>query len=373
MADGKLPCCVVSASTKRARHAYMPGCSPVLKFLAARLHLFSFILSDDSIMLSHFLRHYHRLGVSASHTRVAIRARRSGNPAALNDTLSALDRAGVPRDNVRVVHSAPSDALKIQLMNEQIKSLALDDWFIYADVDELFDYPCELHGAIERNKFCFAGLMWDQMAANGRITEMRATPDVGLQYPLQCRIRATLGRHLKTTKVILHRVSTLKVSATENFTSTAWDGNRTYFRTTHDIKGPTFAASRCAVRGIVRHFTMTSQQLASNAQKATDYRMPTGSLNYANATCGQADPRTGKCLDYAILQRFMETLSNVRNLSALISARSTIGGGSEPNASHLLSRTTNPTMAHVARLCPLSILHMSKGEPCSPRNPSDCR
>ena len=98
-------------------------------------------------MLLHFLRHYHRLGVWPSHTSVAIRARRSASQAATNATLQVLRQAGVPDSNVRMVLSPPSDALKIQLTNEHLARLGSADWSIYADVDELLDYPSEPKGA----------------------------------------------------------------------------------------------------------------------------------------------------------------------------------------------------------------------------------
>ena len=345
------PCCVVHGSTKSARHAASPGCQPALQFLAAQLHLFSFILSDDSVMLGHFLSHYHRLGVRPSHTHVAIRMRRSGGVGPLEATRAALRHANVPDANVRVLHTAPSDELKIRLINERIDAVPASSWFVYADVDELFDYPCELQGAVARSKACFAGAMWDQLASTGGVTTMLAgAPDVTEQYPLQCRIRATAVPHLQTTKVILHRV----LSGTNK---TATSGTRTYFRTTHAISGATPAATRCAVRGLVRHYTMTTRQLAGNAQKASAYRVPRGlrpseSRNYANATCGNVDARTGGCLDYAMLQRFMEERLASR------------AAGKRANA--------NATSIDVSPLCPQTLARMAKGAPCSPTNKEMC-
>lgn len=332
------PCCVIHGSTKMARHAYSPGCRPALEFLAPRLHLFSFILADDSDMLRHFLRHYHRLGVLPTHTRVAIRARRSATRASTDATLTVLREAGVPDANVRMIHSPPSDSLKIQLMNEHLKSLGTNDWSIYADVDELFDYPCELQGAVKRNKFCFAGTMWDQLAANGNITELTPEPDLAAQYPLQCRIRATVVPRVQMSKVILHRV----------YGDTRLGDALVRFRTTHSIIGNNSLSSRCAVRGLVRHYTMTQRQRVSNSQKArlrVGGASVTDARNYANATCGNIDPRTGDCLDYALLQRFMDNLAS--------KASDAYG---------------------VSPLCPQTLQRMQKGAPCDEkRNPDMCR
>ena len=279
MAHVQPPCCVVHGSTKLARHAYSPNCRPALHFLAPRLYLFSFILADDSAMLLHFLRHYHRLGVWPSHTSVAIRARRSASQAATNATLQVLRQAGVPDSNVRMVLAPPSDAVKIQLTNEHLARLGSADWSIYADVDELFDYPCELQGAVRRNKYCFAGAMWDQLAADGNITEMAASPDLAEQYPLQCRIRATMVPRLQISKVILHRVyGNAHADAPPSMEALV------RFRTTHSIIGNNSASTRCAVRGLVRHYTMTARQRVSNAQKAALRVAGTSASDHRNAT-----------------------------------------------------------------------------------------
>ena len=49
------------------------NCKPVLAFLAPRLFLFTFILSDDSAMLYHWIRHYLKLGVLPAHLVVVVR------------------------------------------------------------------------------------------------------------------------------------------------------------------------------------------------------------------------------------------------------------------------------------------------------------
>ena len=358
MAHVQPPCCVVHGSTKQARHAYSPNCRPALHFLAPRLYLFSFILADDSAMLLHFLRHYHRLGVWPSHTSVAIRARRSASQAATNATLQVLRQAGVPDSNVRMVLSPPSDALKIQLTNEHLARLGSADWSIYADVDELFDYPCELQGAVRRNKYCFAGAMWDQLAADGNITEMAASPDLAEQYPLQCRIRATMVPRLQISKVILHRVyGNAHADAPPSMDALV------RFRTTHSIIGNNSASTRCAVRGLVRHYTMTARQRVSNAQKAalrvagtsaSDHR------NYANATCGNIDVRTGNCLDYALLQRFMDN-----------QVAQTQRGSAAPSTKER-GHPTATTPRGLSQLCPVSLEHMQKGAPCATDNPDMC-
>ena len=311
-------------------------------------------------MLLHFLRHYHRLGVWPSHTSVAIRARRSASLAATNATLRVLQQAGVPGSNVRMIHAPPSDTLKIQLMNEHLMRLGSADWSIYADVDELFDYPCELQGAVTRNKYCFAGAMWDQLAADGNITEVAESPDLAVQYPLQCRIRATVVPRLQISKVILHRVyGNARADAPPD------DSALVRFRTTHSIVGNNSMASRCAVRGLVRHYTMTARQRMSNAQKAAlkvSGTNPADRRNYANATCGNIDAHTGACLDYALLQRFMD--NQVEQAQGKRSSK-----GSRERTG---SASAGQKPLGLSQLCPMSLERMQKGAPCGREHPEMC-
>ena len=339
-------------STKQPRHAYHDGCVPVLRFLADRLYLFSFILSDDTLMLRHFVAHYKRLGVLPAHMSVAVRARQSTTVAAANATLDAIRAAGVPSENLQIVHAPPSDSLKIELMNRHIASLPLSAWAIYADVDELFDYPCELQGAVERLRVCYLGTMWDQMAITGNITELMEAPDLAVQYPLQCRIRASIPGQ-QHTKVILHR------ALGQNRNPQPGD-QRNRFRTTHAVVG-NLTHTACRTRGLVRHYTMTTRQMRSTAQKAA-FRAGAGlgamltvrgdgsahpsaaqHRNYANASCGPSvndDTRTGGCKDYQSMLQFMQKQVVAANQGTALDQLRTL------------------------RLCPQSLTKMEVGAPC---------
>ena len=128
--------------------------------------------------------------------------------------------------------------------------------------------------------------MWDQLAANGNISELADQPDIALQYPLQCRIRATVVPRVQITKVILHRV--YGDSKAENPPKHAL----VRFRNTHAIAGSNYTSSRCGTRGLVRHYTMTAHQWVGNRQKAAmriDGPSVAETRNYANATCGNVD------------------------------------------------------------------------------------
>ena len=255
------------------------------------VHLLSLILAGDALMLQQWLWHYHGLGVLPERTNIAIRMQRSAPSSAVAETMGVLQRAGVPQGNVRLVHALPSDDLKLKLINAKLASLASKDWFIYADVDELFDYPCT-HD-LNRHQ-CLSGTMWDQMAAGGRVVPMRVGGvPLTEQFPLQCQVRSNVMQRQMFTKVIL-----LSVGGNGSRYSL-----RRTFRTTHETNG------KCALAGAVRHYSMTTQQLYSTVQKARarqhSHRGGGSSRNWANGTCGDPDPATGACQDYVHLLTFM--------------------------------------------------------------------
>ena len=328
------PCCVLHGTTKHRSHGTSPGCVPALRFLAPQLWLYSFILSDDSLMLRHFLSHYQGLGVWANQSRFGIRVRRRGRAEELQATLAVLREYRIPDSNYRLLHTAPSDEVKLAMVNQHLERLPKGAYSVYADVDELFDYPCELEGAVRRGKDCISGAMVDQLSAGGNITEMTAEPDLAIQYPLQCRIREAVVPHLQSSKIILHRVDGRACKPGDTCGRMTFQG----FRTTHAVAempredhlmlpemrvrpmATNGSWTRCAVRGIVRHYTMTTKQLLGNAEKATQHDEQPASgagqppvpglvLNYANATCGHLDPKSGKCLDYALLHDFMRDIA----------------------------------------------------------------
>ena len=227
----------------------------------------------------------------------------------------------------------------------------------------------QLEGAVKRKKLCFAGLMWDQLAANGNISELTDQPDIAMQYPLQCRIRATVVPRVQTTKVILHRVYG------DNKAEHPPRYSLVRFRNTHAIAGNNSASSRCATRGLVRHYTMTAHQWVGNRQKAAirvDGPSVAETRNYANATCGNVDKSTGGCLDYELLQRFMD-----RQVASVISRSAHAGKREDRPSANAASGSSEggggEAVTGVSRLCPQTLEQMQEGAPCSSTHVEMCR
>ena len=266
--------CVLHGMTKHSTQIRAMHRSRLFE-ISHKLYLFSFLLAKDGLMLGHWLRHYHQLGVLPMHTSIAVRLEPGESEAAMHDVMHALHQAGVPLSHVRVLSAPPSDTLKVRTINEAIASLPSDSWFIYADVDEHFVYPCWI-----APKRCMLGVMVDQLANDGNISVATEVPSLADQYPLQCRIRKYLqpkSNYLKTILFSVRQGATGKLRA---------------FRNTHNL-----ANSSCTLLGVVRHYSMTGQQMDGNVLRTRETRGDThkggeaAARNYANATCGKQTHR----------------------------------------------------------------------------------
>ena len=282
--------CVLHGNTKHP-HQVPKVTQPNLAQAADRLYLFGFVLPVDSLMLRHWLRHYHSLGVRPNQTSMAIRVDEGTNhQPALDATLHVLDSMGVPRENIEILRAAPSDDLKIASINKAMDAAPIDSFFIYADVDELFDYPCNISPHNLAKYKCMTGLMVDQMASNGNISDALESPSLVDQFPMQCKVRFYLQPRSIFYKTIIVTTGGSKFP-------------KRRFRTTHAVN------SSCTPTGLVRHYSMTGQQLSNNAERRNiDPQKPDVNkvaVNYANTTCGTFDPKTGACMDYTKLYNFM--------------------------------------------------------------------
>ena len=199
------PCCVMPHTNNprphfvRCQHA---PCLPVLAFLASRLHILTYLTAGDAeapMKLRHWLRHYHNLGAWPNQTHVALRLGGTGRGGGLGgggggsregsavdvsngigsgnargessntllECLAVLAEARVPAHNVQRIHAAQSDSVKMAVMNERVGSLPPGHWHVYADVDELIDYPCNLQALVGSRLHpirCLVGTMWDQVS-----------------------------------------------------------------------------------------------------------------------------------------------------------------------------------------------------------------
>ena len=153
----------------------------------------------------HYLGH---LGVRPNHTLVDVHAGQLGGfGRSSHSTEAFVARARawhVPPANIVVHEGAFSDPYKVARINERITRLPDDAWFVYADGDELFSYPCDLPRWVARGVGSFEGGMVDMLSRSGRIEPLAEEPAIHVQYPRHCFVREHLGR-MRAVKMVLHR------------------------------------------------------------------------------------------------------------------------------------------------------------------------
>ena len=137
------------------------------------------VSADAKVMLAHFLSHYERAGIRLA-TNAAFLVHVPPNATASGSTVLQL-LAGKGVRNV-VVEDAYHSNIKRARINAHIKSLPPDSWLVYADVDELFHFPCEL------THDCYSAQLVDRLATDPSVPAMMTSSDPRQQFPI-CAVR----------------------------------------------------------------------------------------------------------------------------------------------------------------------------------------
>ena len=192
------------------------GYRPALHFLSDMLYFMCPLFSFSSLV-HHVVQHYRdRVGVQVEHMMfwLGLNIRHDIRASQL-----ALQNAGIPATSIRIINASNSSAGIIRswsaMLNAHILELPVGAYFIKADVDEFFTYPCYMESLIRRmqhqNKpLNFCAQMQDGTAANGKLQKIQESPDVLQQFPGRCYIRQCMRGMMrlpvKTHKTILFKV-----------------------------------------------------------------------------------------------------------------------------------------------------------------------
>eukprot|EP00971_Amphidinium_carterae_P177668 3524124-Amphidinium_carterae.1 len=102
-----------------------------LHWMSNKVRLFSMVRVTDTMLLQHFLRHYHNLGVVLSkNARFVLQGETP--PSASSEVFRVLRQYNV--SNYRVVQNY-SSKLKTQLINKYLATLQNGLWVLYPDID----------------------------------------------------------------------------------------------------------------------------------------------------------------------------------------------------------------------------------------------
>ena len=170
-----------------------------LHFLRPHLHAFTY-MAPDALLVAHWLKHYIELGIPTRNLAIHMRSREDRtDEAALNATLGELARSGV--QITRQVNLTRGHFLSTQLIsrslvdavNAYLQTLPSHAWVILADSDEFFSMPCGLARLIRGRHDAFLAKMVDRLAADGSIPPLAPSPDISVQYPIECLLRQALS------------------------------------------------------------------------------------------------------------------------------------------------------------------------------------
>lgn len=86
-------------------------------------------------------------------------------------------------------------------------NLRPDDWIIYADLDEFYEYPVPLRELIrimeEANDWAIHGYIIDRVAEDGNLKQIEPLPhNIGSQFPIGCKLTGKIFR-ANTRKIML--------------------------------------------------------------------------------------------------------------------------------------------------------------------------
>lgn len=167
--------------------------------------------------LSHFIRHYRDLGIPPSHMHILLNTTDEASPR-LAAAKTLLAEEGV--EDVREwIATYTSDSMWAQRRQLQQEVAEPGDWIVSADVDEFHQYPAPLQEicryCLSKGYNCVQGFMIDRLADNGELVEVRETPELARQFPVEAEVLlalAGLGDHhgtTGTTKLMLFRQDVL--------------------------------------------------------------------------------------------------------------------------------------------------------------------
>jgi len=152
------------------------------------------LVYDTPELLPHFLNHYGKLGVDKILVGVATNADNSLEDIVQDISGNSPVETSVSRFSAdHYVTSA--NHIERQKMLER-EHLQPDDWVVYVDLDEFHEYPVALCDIVrlcnQQEILAIEGEWLDRIARDGTLAPILATPDIGDQFPIGCRLSRRL-------------------------------------------------------------------------------------------------------------------------------------------------------------------------------------
>ena len=260
--------------------------------------LFSVFSTGSHALLPHWFAHYASLGVDVAKARLILDNHSAPSAHAAATIVQAHGarvswlNAAAPRRGTRAA-KMPFREVRLQLLNDFIRSLPPSAWILPADVDEHYAYPCTAVAQLTRRAVgggvqALCGKMLDRVAPDLQLRAVTRAPALPRQFPVCVPYRAerfarTVGsaKRAKTNKVTLLRARLLGgvpqfVDAHAARVPQAGGGKPA------KLGGPT--QSNCLSSGYFSHYSFTDEKAQIYNRSALGH--DTSSL-YADALDGK--------------------------------------------------------------------------------------
>ena len=161
-----------------------------------RLHPWTLMTARSHAMLAHFLQHYASLGVRLASNAHVVVHEDFASAATLHAVRRELSAAGVQDVSWKPsVNTSVLEGVKLEQLNAFVRnSLTNASLLIFADVDEFFNFPCDVLArlaASRRQAAC--SFMQDRLHADRRsLPRVRPGVSLAMQFPLCVKLRGML-------------------------------------------------------------------------------------------------------------------------------------------------------------------------------------
>jgi hypothetical protein len=251
-----------------------------------RLHLFTTVTARSHVMLGHFLVHYAAIGVRVTTNAHLLLHEDFASTPTLDAAKDVCEKHGV-RDVVLQpgVNSTELEFVKLRRLNALIRRLPDDAWVIFADADEMFDFPCDMLAQLERpgtarrsQQHAVCAFMQDRVADDFSVPFVRPTPSLAEQFPRCAKLRGLSSRSPVQANILkimllrarIHGRAPHFINAHKIFVPPADAGGRTFV-----VGGTPQTNNHCIfLPQRFSHYSLTREALSLAVRKRDDGEYP---------------------------------------------------------------------------------------------------
>ena len=171
----------------------------------ARVHLWAMVSVVQNDLLQHFLQHYADLGIDLARRATFVLHVTPASEATANTTRAVMAAHGVDVHQSVTVVGKYTTVYKKQLVNTHLASLPSDALLVYPDVDEFFEYPCDVLNTLATGRHhATCATMVDRLSSEATLATLRPSPAIERQLTMCAEVRGgVLSREVCLLKITL--------------------------------------------------------------------------------------------------------------------------------------------------------------------------